>query len=97
MLPSQYVEFRQYYEDRPKGKCRTYIVKPEAECQGRGIFLTRKLEDIENGKHYVVQRYLARPFLIDGLKFDFRIYVLLCGTDPLRLYMYYEGLARFAT
>ena len=43
MLPLQYAEFRGYFESKPKGKCRTYIVKPEADCQGRGIFLTRKL------------------------------------------------------
>jgi tubulin polyglutamylase TTLL6/13 len=28
MLPSQYSEFRQYYENIKKGKVRTYIVKP---------------------------------------------------------------------
>lgn len=87
-LPQQYAEFRTFYESKPKGKTRTYIVKPEADCQGRGIFLTRKIDDMETGKHYVVQRYMARPYLIDGLKFDLRIYVLLAGTDPLRLYMY---------
>lgn len=43
MLPQQYADFRAYYETKQKGKTRTYIVKPEADCQGRGIFLTRKI------------------------------------------------------
>lgn len=40
---------------------------------------------------------MHRPFLIDGLKFDLRIYVLLAGTDPMRIYVYQDGLVRFAT
>lgn len=72
-------------------------MKPEADCQGRGIFLTFKTDEVENGKHYVVQEYLENPFLVDGLKFDFRVYVLLAGTNPMRLFVYEEGLARFAT
>jgi tubulin polyglutamylase TTLL6/13 len=35
--------------------------------------------------------------LIDGLKFDLRIYVLLYGIDPLRIFIYEDGLGRFAT
>ena len=42
-------------------------------------------------------RYLNKPFLLDGLKFDFRIYVLLAGCDPMRIYVFKEGLARLAT
>lgn len=76
---------------------KTFIVKPEASCQGRGIFLTRSLDDVNAYDHYVIQRYLHKPFLIDNLKFDLRIYVFLCGVDPLRIYMHREGLSRFAT
>lgn len=44
-----------------------------------------------------MQKYIAKIHKIDGLKYDLRIYVLLCGVNPLRVYVYKDGLARFAT
>jgi len=40
---------------------------------------------------------MAKPYLIDNLKFDLRVYALIYGTDPLRVFVYQEGIARFAT
>ena len=66
-------------------------------CQGKGIFLTRGYDFIQPGEHYVAQRYLHKPYLIDNLKFDLRVYVLITCINPLRIFIYKEGLARFAT
>ena len=34
---------------------------------------------------------------LDGLKFDLRIYVLLMGVDPLKVFLFKDGLTRLAT
>ena len=77
-------------------KRKTFIVKPEASAQGRGIYLARRLDDLPLTENFVVQRYVD-PLTIDGFKFDMRIYVLITSVSPLTIYMYKEGLSRFAT
>ena len=94
LLPAEYGDFKNQFT---KQKNKTFIIKPEASCQGRGIFLARSIDNIKQHDHYVAQRYLNKPYLIEGLKFDMRIYVLLAGCDPLKIFLFKEGLARFAT
>ncbi|XP_015147675.1 tubulin polyglutamylase TTLL13P isoform X4 [Gallus gallus] len=93
-LPADYGDFQAY---RRRRKNRTFICKPDSGCQGRGIFITRNPEEIKHGEHMICQQYISKPFLIDGFKFDMRIYVLVTSCDPLRIFVYEEGLARFAT
>jgi hypothetical protein len=99
--------------DRTKGKDVTYICKPTGGAQGKGITLVRKWKDIENvvarcraalecstkraPLEYVVQEYIAQPLVVDGLKFDVRLYVVVTSVVPLRAYLFKEGLARFCT
>lgn len=45
----------------------------------------------------IVCEYIANPLLINNLKFDLRIYVAVTGVNPLRIYIYDEGLTRLAT
>lgn len=88
-----------------------YIVKPDHLCQGRGIFLTTELERLrqvaadsrKKDEATVVQRYIMRPMLIDGLKFDLRLYFLVAGKKAsdgnidLRCFLFRDGLVRLCT
>jgi len=73
------------------------IVKPDCSSQGKGIFLTNDIDSIPKDEIYVVQQYMQNPYLLDGLKFDLRLYVLVLSCEPLKIFLYEEGLVRFAT
>lgn len=47
----------------------------------------------------VVQKYIDNPMLLNGYKFDLRIYIMVTGIKEgkLHAFMADEGLARFCT
>lgn len=38
-------------------------------------------------KSVIVQRYLANPLLVNGSKFDLRVYAYVTSFDPLQIYV----------
>ena len=74
-----------------------WILKPAGSSRGRGISLLNDIGKVTYGDTAVIQRYLYNPLLLDGYKFDLRIYVLVSSFDPLRAYVFEEGLVRFST
>ena len=119
VLPEDWSDFQAQFAGGKGNK--TFIIKPDNACQGKGIFLTRRWEDVAQlggsggsgggggggsggGGHLpegqvalVAQRYIHRPLLIDGFKFDLRIYALVLCCAPLRVALYDEGLVRLCT
>lgn len=45
----------------------------------------------------VIQRYVANPLLLDGYKWDLRIYVVVTSFSPLEVFLYKKGFARVST
>ncbi|XP_039992513.1 tubulin polyglutamylase TTLL5 isoform X3 [Xiphias gladius] len=93
VLPSEYQEFCNCFA-KDRGP---WIIKPVASSRGRGIYLVSNPNQISMDENILVSRYINNPLLIDEFKFDVRLYVLLTSYDPLIIYVYEEGLARFAT
>eukprot|EP00998_Keelungia_sp_KM082_P009356 NODE_552_length_1818_cov_52.607333_g543_i0.p1 GENE.NODE_552_length_1818_cov_52.607333_g543_i0~~NODE_552_length_1818_cov_52.607333_g543_i0.p1 ORF type:complete len:553 (+),score=127.30 NODE_552_length_1818_cov_52.607333_g543_i0:50-1660(+) len=102
VMPTEYRLLELEYERNPHA---VFIVKPSAASCGRGIRLVNSLPtkyqneqpDGKPTKGHVIQRYIANPLLIDGYKWDIRLYVLCTGFDPMKVYIFNEGLIRFAT
>ncbi|KAK9789746.1 hypothetical protein WJX73_005373 [Symbiochloris irregularis] len=86
-----------------KGGRRTFILKPDGGSQGKGIRLVQTADQLRQAieempvSEVVMSRYLHRPLLLRGCKFDLRIYVLVTSCDPLRIWIYEEGLVRLCT
>ncbi|XP_078516056.1 tubulin polyglutamylase TTLL5 isoform X4 [Lissotriton helveticus] len=93
ILPTEYQDFcNAFAKDRGP-----WIVKPVASSRGRGVYLINSPSQITSEDSILVSRYISHPLLIDDFKFDVRLYVLVTSYDPLVIYLYEEGLARFAT
>lgn len=72
-------------------------MKPNASSCGKGIKVLGYGDEIPKNGGCLISKYIMNPLLIDGYKFDLRIYVLVTSYHPLKIYLFKEGLVRFAT
>ncbi|XP_032592136.1 tubulin polyglutamylase TTLL4 isoform X2 [Drosophila grimshawi] len=96
IMPDDLEDLRQVWP-KNASKLTKWIVKPPASARGTGIRIVNKWSQFPKDRPLVVQKYIERPLLINDNKFDMRIYVLLTSVNPLRIYMFKDGLARFAS
>ena len=94
ILPEDYSRLQAELEENPKS---LWILKPSASSCGRGIRLITANSHISKKQSLVISKYISNPHTLNGYKYDLRIYVCVTSFDPLRVYLYDDGLVRFAT
>jgi hypothetical protein len=80
-----------------------WIVKPAGKSRGRGIACERRLDKIlrlsGGAEHkeasWVCQKYIERPLLIHGFKWDIRQWVLVSSWSPLTIWIFDRPYLRF--
>uniref|UniRef100_A0A8C0ZX23 Tubulin polyglutamylase TTLL2 n=1 Tax=Castor canadensis TaxID=51338 RepID=A0A8C0ZX23_CASCN len=100
VMPNDYIKFvaEFYKEKQTLGTKQSYwICKPAELSRGRGIIIFNDLRDLIFNDTHIVQKYICNPLLVGRYKCDLRIYVCVTSFKPLTIYVYQEGLVRFAT
>ena len=93
-MPEDEATLRQAAVER--GGEAIWIVKPTYLFGGQGMRLVQGLNDVPREAGHIVQAYIDRPYLVQGKKSHIRLYLLITSVEPLRAYLWRNGIVRFA-
>ena len=100
-----FIKFTEYIDPNiPMKHCTngTWLVKPSSLNRGRGIEIFQNKDDIikfvsskPNYMKWVVQKYIERPLLYKGRKFDLRVWAVFNYTGEV--FFYKKGYVRLSS
>jgi len=78
------------------GAAPFWLAKPRNLSGAQGIAISSEPSEIDGVDDYIVQRYIENPLLVEGRKFHMRLYMFIGSVEPLRAYLWQDGLVKFA-
>lgn len=93
-MPEDYFALQQAAHEAPD---RRWILKPRNAARGKDIRLLADVATVPAGRRWMVQEYIDNPHTMNGHKYVLRLYVLIAGVEPLRVYLYEQGFAKLAS
>lgn len=97
LLPHEYTQFVSSFTKVTNQYENLWILKPIGLSRGRGITIINSIDGVTYNKSSVIQKYIEKPLLLNGYKFDLRLYVLVTSFNPLEAFIYSDGFARLST
>jgi len=73
-----------------------WLIKPKNKSGGHGIKILKSFDKLKKNE-FLITKYITNLDFINHKKYDLRLYALITGLKPLRIYFYKEGLIRRAT
>jgi hypothetical protein len=101
-MPDEYEALKAYWESFGD-ELHPFIMKPPNAARGERIEVFTSISQVDLDSHFITvdtplaQEYIMNPLLIEGHKLSLRVYVALTGVDPLRLYVFPNGLVRICS
>ncbi len=86
---------RERFKDYIQTKDDLWVNKPPGGTLGLGIKLMKNGEDFL--RHSFINRYISNPHLLHGRKYHIRMYVVVSGILPLKIYVFDEGQVMIAS
>ncbi|ORX42264.1 TTL-domain-containing protein [Piromyces finnis] len=99
-MPETYIfkslkEYNVKFKDYHISKDNLWLVKPRYLYGGKGIYFLKNINEVKKGN--IITKYISNPLLINNRKFDIRLYLLVTGHNPLKIYIFDEGLVRLSS
>ena len=92
---TEFTEFEKYFSSHPK--MPYWIIKPTNHSGGQGMYLVNHPDQVKNKEAMLAQQYIHDPLLVNGFKFNLRLYIVITSHTPLRAYLWNNGITFVAT